>query len=284
MKELHSKVSLVTGGGSGIGRALAIALAAEGSPVVIADIIEANAEAAAREIRERGGRAIGVACDVSERSGVQKMRAAAIQAFGPVSLLFANAGATSLERITEMTESDIDWILDVNLRSVLNCLHTFLPDMIAARQGHVVTTASMAGLLPSWIPSHVPYTAAKAGAIAAMINLREEVSEFGIGVTVLCPGGVKSNMMQTLSYRPARFGGPSQATLSAPERSANIYFRPPEEVAQMVLIAIRENRPMVVTDESRRALFENYADLVYRAFDDAAAFDKALSLAQTGME
>jgi NAD(P)-dependent dehydrogenase (short-subunit alcohol dehydrogenase family) len=268
----------VTGGGSGIGRGLAMALAAEGASVVIADILEERAGAVAHDIERAGGSALAVACDVSERSSVRALKTAANKAFGTVSLLFANAGATCFERLTDMSEEDVDWIVQVNLLGVSNCLMAFLPDMIAAREGHVVATASMAGLIPAWIPLHVPYVAAKAGVIGMMLNLRSELSGSGIGCTVVCPGGVTSRITDSPGYRPERFGGPSRGVVAGPDdfaQSANLHFRPPEEVARMVLLAMQENRPLVLTDSSRRDLFlESYVNPVLSAFDDAAAFDK----------
>ena len=277
MTETGGKAALVTGGGSGIGRALAKALAAEGASVVVADIVHENAQSVASEITRAGGSALAVVCDVSDRASVRDMKAKANAAFGAISLLFANAGVTCVERLTDMSADEVDWMTAVNLLGVSNCLQAFLPDMIAQRAGHVVATASMVGLIPSLLPYHAPYTAAKAGVIAMMLNLRAEVSEFGIGCTVLCPGGVATRIHQTPRYRPARFGGPSEGTVKAPAGfalPAEMKFRPPEEVAEMVLLAVRENRSMVVTDSTQRELFiQSYVDVVLSAFDDAAAFN-----------
>lgn len=206
------------------------------------------------------------------------MKADASKAFGAVSLLFANAGATSFARLTDIGDNEVDWMRAVNFDGVTHCLQAFLPDMIAARSGHVVATASMAGLIPNWVPYHVPYTAAKAGVIGMMLNLHYELAELGIGCTVLCPGAVTTKIIETPRYRPARFGGPMDDTIKAPEgflQAAAPDFRPAEEVAQMTLLAVRSNKPMVVTDSTRRELFmEGYAGLVMSAFDDAAAFER----------
>jgi NAD(P)-dependent dehydrogenase (short-subunit alcohol dehydrogenase family) len=281
MTEIRGRTALVTGGGSGIGRALARALAAEGAFVVVADILEERAQLVAGGIRHAGGSALAVACDVSDRAAVRSVKAEANAAFGAVSLLFANAGVTSVERLNDLPDTDVDWLTGVNLLGVFHCLQAFLPDMIADRAGHVVATASMVGLIPSWLPHHATYVATKAGVIAMMLNLRAELSEVGIGCTVLCPGGVATRIHDTPRYRPARFGGPSEPAAKVPEmaqafvQSQNISFRPPEEVADMVLLAVRENRPMVVTDSTRRQLFmQGYVDVVLSAFEDVAEFDR----------
>lgn len=281
MKDIKGKVALVTGGGSGIGRALCLELAAEGAKVVVADIIEANAQKVADAINADGGTAIAVAADVCERSSIAAMKAAANAAFGPVQLLFSNAGATQFEALTDMSTSDIDWIMQVNLMGATNCLISFLPDMIAAGEGHVVATASMAGLLPAWIPLHAPYSAAKAGIIGLMLNMRLELADHGVSCSVLCPGPTQSGMKDNnASYRPARFGGPGEGPVKVPEKffvdpNVKLNFRPAEDVAKMVIRAVRDDYPMIVTDPNDRAHFERtYVDMVRGAFDRTDAFER----------
>ena len=281
MTEIAGKVAVVTGGGSGIGHALAVALGRAGAAVAVADIILSNAQTVAAEITAAGGSALAVSCDVSDRDSVQRLKEAANAALGPVSLVFANAGVTSFEALTEMSLSDIDWIIQVNLMGVTNCLTTFLPEMYSARDGHVVATASMAGVLPSWIPYHAPYSAAKAGIIGMMLNLHAEAAEHGVGSTVLCPGGVESGMKDNNSrYRPQRFGGPGDGPVKIPEKffaHAALKFRPAAEVAQLVLRAVKDNRRMVVTDPTNRQIFQDtYVKIVNEAFDDAEAFERSL--------
>ena len=144
--------------------------------------------------------------------------------------------------------------------------------------------------LPTTIPEYLEQLrAALRGADPAMVQdalydaeeyLRAELSDSGIGCTVLCPGGVRSRIHETNRYRPARFGGPSQEPLKAAPRAflqhtEKLHFRPPEEVAEMVMFAVRENRPIVVTDASQREIFlRSYVDTVLAAFDDAAAYDE----------
>jgi NAD(P)-dependent dehydrogenase (short-subunit alcohol dehydrogenase family) len=276
MTEIANKVAVVTGGGSGIGRGLAVTLAQQGAMVVVADIIKKNAEQVADEINQKGGSAIGVVCDVCERAAVRLVKAEAEREFGRVSLLFANAGATSFEKLTDMSEDDVDWIFAVNLQGVTNCLMTFLPAMVAAGEGHVIATSSMAGLLPAWIPLHAPYSAAKMGVIGMMLNLRVELQEAGVGATVYCPGGVATGMgKNNASYRPERFGGPSTGVIKLPPNSPSkkIEFLAPEYVAKMVLHAVSENRAMVVDHPDQRSYFtDTYVTPVMSAFDEAEDF------------
>lgn len=282
MHDLKGKTALVTGGGSGIGRSLAIALAREGARVAVADIMPDNARAVAHAITQAGGSALAVHCDVSDRAAVRRMKAEINATFGTVSLLFPNAGAVAFQRLTDMAENDIDWIVQVDLFGVIHCLTAFLPDMIDAREGHVLATASAAGLIPTFVPYHAPYSSAKMGVIGMMLNLRHELAEFGIGATVLCPFGVETGMKENNErYRPDRYGGPRNEPVKLPGtffEDIAIQFRSPDEVAQLALRAVKLNRPMVITDASQRQRFvEGYANLVMTAFDDVAAFDRELS-------
>lgn len=279
MTEISGRIAVVTGGGSGIGRGIALQAARAGAAVAIADILEDTAHKVADEIRAEGGRAIGVQCDVIDRASIARMKARVIAELGPVSLLFANAGATSFERITDMSDADVDWIIHANLMGVTNCILAFYPDMVAAKGGHVLATASTAGLLPTWVPYHAPYSGAKLGIIGMMLNLITEARENNVGVTVLCPGGVVSGMKENNSrYRPERFGGPTEGGVKIPEgffQHAALNFRPAEEVGAMVIDAVRQNQPMVVTDGTMRKIFrETYVDLVEKAFDFVDAFDR----------
>jgi NAD(P)-dependent dehydrogenase (short-subunit alcohol dehydrogenase family) len=267
----------VTGGGSGIGRGLALALADAGGSVVVADILGERADAVAAEIRAMGGEAISLECDVSDRASVRAALAEAKQAFGAVLLLFANAGATSFDPMEDVTDEIMDWIVQVNLMGVANCVQVFLPDMLAAGEGHIMATSSMAGLVPDMVGDHAHYAAAKLGVVGLILSLQRELKEAGSGVraAVLCPGGVRTQMAGSGGYRPDRFGGPFERTRTAPSYHKVKLFRPPEEVAALVLEAVRGNRPIVVTDDDYRDAFvERYVKPVMQAFDDVAAFDR----------
>ena len=274
MTEIAGRTAVVTGGGNGIGMGLAKELARQGARVAVTDIMLDNAEAVAEAIRSSGGEAIALACDVCERDSINAMRDAVHDAFGPVQLLFANAGATSFDPLMEMSDDDVDWILQVNLHGVMNTTRAFLPDMIAGKEGHVCATASMAGLLPGWIPVHAPYSAAKAGIIGLMMNLALEMREHNVFTTSYCPGGVATGMKDNNArYRPARFGGPVEEELHVSEASANaksMAFFTPEAVAPMVLDAVRANRPFVFDHPEQRAEFRRtYSGIVEACYDAA---------------
>lgn len=277
MSDFNGKAAVVTGGGSGIGMGLAKELARQGCPIAVADIILENAQKVAGEIAAAGGKAVAIHCDVCERSSIAQLKVAANAALGPITLVFANAGATSFDPLMEMSDDDVDWIIQVNLYGVMNTVRAFLPDMIEARAGHVIATASTAGLLPGWIPVHVPYSAAKMGVIGLMMNLALEMKQFNIGCTTYCPGGVATAMKDNNSlYRPARFGGPSESAMHIPEASfkgKQIAFLTPDEIAPLVLRAVRDNRPFVFDHPEQIANFrETYVSVIEACYADAEAW------------
>jgi NAD(P)-dependent dehydrogenase (short-subunit alcohol dehydrogenase family) len=276
MTEIAGKVAFVTGGGSGIGRALVLALGQEAAAVVVADIDGERAEAVAADIRAAGGRSLALQCDVSDRASVRRAHAEANRAFGKVLLLFANAGATSFDPIESVPDEVMDWIVEVNLMGVSHCAQVFLPDMIAAGEGHVMATSSMAGLIPDLVGEHAHYAAAKLGVIGLLFSLQREVKGQGVEVTVLCPGGVRTGLALWGWFRGVGLGGGLLGWGCGGWLHKVQLFRPPEEVAEMVLLAVRNNRPVVVTDESYRQVFvDHYVEPVLAAFDDVAAFDSS---------
>jgi NAD(P)-dependent dehydrogenase (short-subunit alcohol dehydrogenase family) len=280
MTEIKGKAAVVTGGGSGIGMGLAKELARQGAAVAVSDILLENAEKVAGQINAAGGKAIALHCDVCERDSLRKMKEEATAALGPIQLVFANAGATSFEALTDMSDNDVDWILQVNLHGVMNTARAFLPDMMAAREGHICATASIAGLLPGWVPQHAPYSAAKAGIIGLMMNLGLELKAHNIHTTIYCPGGVATGMKDNNArYRPARFGGPGEGEVHVGEDNENTHsslkFYMPEGVAPIVLNAVRNNRPFAFDHSEQRALFrETYSNIIEACFDDIEAWEK----------
>ncbi len=279
MTKIAGKVAVVTGGGTGIGSGLAKELARQGAAVAIADIMLDNAQQTAEQINASGGRAVAIYCDVCERESIAAMKAAANAALGPVNLLFANAGATSFDPLMDMSDDDVDWIVQVNLMGVMNTTRAFLPDMMAAGEGHVIATASMAGLLPGWVPVHTVYSAAKMGIIGLMLNLALEMKAYGVHTTTYCPGGVKSGMKERNAlYRPARFGGPQQGEVHVPEASFKdnpLQFYTPEDIAPIVLNAVRNKRPFVFDHaEQRQAFRDTYASVVEACYDDIDAYER----------
>jgi NAD(P)-dependent dehydrogenase (short-subunit alcohol dehydrogenase family) len=286
MTEIAGKTALVTGGGSGIGRGLVLGLVDEGASVAVVDLLQDRAEEVAAEVRDKGGTAVALSCDVSDRASVKRMKEEANETLGPVQLLFANAGVTWFDRLTEMKDEDIDWLIGVNLMGVFNCVTAFLPDMISAGEGHVVATASNAGLNSGWVPYHVVYSSTKSAVIAMMLNLRMELDEVGIGATVYCPGGTgPSRIGESIHFRPEKFGGPLDKSPDELMKAVGPEWTQKNivgsfdayEIAPHIMRAVKENSTIVVDHSNqRRAFYEHFVNHAVAAFDEAEAFERTL--------
>jgi NAD(P)-dependent dehydrogenase (short-subunit alcohol dehydrogenase family) len=152
--------------------------------------------------------------------------------------------------------------------------------MLKAGDGHLIATASNAGLISGWVPEHVPYSISKSGMIAMMLNLRIELEGTGVGSTVYCPGGVKCQIQTSYAHRPQHFGGPVNQPLNLdPTWGKNniIGSFDPEEVGPWVMKAVLENRPMVVDHSNQRPhFFNHFVNHAVKAFDEAEAWEKTL--------
>ncbi len=247
------KAAVVTGGGSGIGAALCQAFAQRGMSVAVSDIDLAAAEGVAQAISSAGGRAIATKTDVSSRESVKALADEAFAAFGGVHVLCNNAGVVAFRGAAEMGDADWDWVMSVNLGGVVNGVTQFLPRMIEqGGEAHIVNTASIAGLFAT--PGMASYVASKQAVVGLSEHLRADLAEIGIGVSVLCPGGVATRIVEAGRNRPSEHGGPEEI----PDQAAGIRQgiaagMPPEQVAERVLNAVRENELFIVTHEDTRA-------------------------------
>ncbi len=238
-------MGVVTGGASGIGRALAEGLAAEGAAVVVADVDEAGLPETVKRIEARGGRALAVRTDVSDRAQVQALADRAFSALGRVHVLCNNAGVAIWGGLETATHRDWAWTLGVNLWGVIHGLEAFLPRMIAQRDGgHVVNTASMAGLIAS--QGLGVYNTSKYAVVGLSETLAKDLRPYGIGVSVLCPMGVATQIRASERNRPAtlRNEKPASTPVDLIGRTLD-----PDTVAAMTIAAIKDNRLYVITHE-----------------------------------
>src|SRR5204862_878647 len=198
---LKGRVGVVTGGASGIGRALAEAFAREGARVVVADLDEAGMAEVVVPIRSRGGEALAVRTDVTDLASVQALAGRAFDAFGRVHVLCNNAGVALWGGLETATHRDWQWVLGVNLWGVVHGLEAFLPRMIAQKEpGHVVNTASMAGLVAT--RGLGIYNTSKYAVVGLSETLAKDLAPHGIGVSVLCPMGVATRIGASDRNRP----------------------------------------------------------------------------------
>jgi NAD(P)-dependent dehydrogenase (short-subunit alcohol dehydrogenase family) len=250
MDDLAGRVAVVTGGASGIGRAMAARFAAEGMTVAIADVEPGPLEATARELG-----VAGIVTDVSDAGSVDDLADAVIDRFGRVDLLCNNAGVGGGGDIADLDLADWQWVLGVNLWGVVHGLHSFLPHLLANPAGaHIVNTASMAGLAA--FAGAGPYCASKFAVVGLSESLQLELEQRGadVGVSVLCPGFVKTNIFTSQRNRPAELTvtgrGPRPAARSANDdivRNMQAMGIAPEVVADEVLAAVVERRFWIFT-------------------------------------
>jgi NAD(P)-dependent dehydrogenase (short-subunit alcohol dehydrogenase family) len=210
MQNLESKVAVITGGASGIGRAVAEKAASEGMKVVLADIEEAALKETERALTSQGADAIAVVTDVSDAASVRELRERALAQYCAVHLVHNNAGVGGGGPIWDVPEEDWRWILGVNLWGVIHGVATFVPLLIEQGEGHVVNTASIAGLVTA--PFLGPYSATKEAVVAISETLFKDLQSTGVsgvGVSVLCPGFVRTRIGESARNRPTWAPEPS---------------------------------------------------------------------------
>lgn len=278
MRELSGRTAFVTGGASGIGLALGRTFAEAGMNVMLADIEESALSVAVESLRGIGGVVKGVACDVADGDSVERAAEAAYAAFGNVHVLCNNAGVAGGSGIDDIALDNWRWVLDVNLMGVLHGIRTFLPHIRAHGEGgHIVNTASMAGLQSGL--GFSPYSASKFAVVNMSEGLAKQVGPLGIGVTVVCPGYVRTRISESARNRSARYGRAPQPDPASPAgilaaRSAELAQAgiDPSDVATQVLNAIREDELYVFThhDESWRGEVTARFAAILAALDKAA--------------
>jgi NAD(P)-dependent dehydrogenase (short-subunit alcohol dehydrogenase family) len=241
------KVAVVTGGGSGIGRALALALAREGARVVVADVDEAGAAETARQAAASGAEALALRADVADREAVERLAETVFSRYGATHVLCNNAGVVVYGGPETATWRDWQWVLGVNLWGVIHGLLAFVPRMIAAGQGgHVVNTASMAGLVAS--RGLGVYATSKYAVVGLSETLAKDLEPHGIGVTVVCPLGVATRIREAERSRPLALRN-EEAPPAGPAVTLIGRTLAPEAVAAQTLAAVRAGELYVLTHE-----------------------------------
>jgi len=255
VEDLRSKVAVVTGAASGIGRGLADRFAAEGMKVVLADVEEEALAAASDALVDGGADAVGIRCDVASRTSVDDLADAAFARFGEVHVLCNNAGvAGGMGPIWETTDKDWDWVLGVNLMGVVHGIQAFVPRMLAqGGPGHVVNTSSVLGLSSG---GGSIYSVTKHAVTRLSEGLLHDLRGAGspLGVSVLCPGLIATHIVSSDRNRPAELRNEADAAAAEADEQRDLvqgYFlaegMPPAEVAGMVVDAIGADRFYVLT-------------------------------------
>jgi NAD(P)-dependent dehydrogenase (short-subunit alcohol dehydrogenase family) len=247
LTSLTDRTAVVTGGASGIGRALSLLFAREGAHVVVADLDEAGMAETVAGVSRAGRRGLAVKTDVSRLADVEALAERAFGEFGAVHVVCNNAGVALWGGLESVTHKDWEWAMGVNLWGVIHGVEAFVPRMVAGKQpGHVVNTASMAGLIAS--QGLGIYNTTKYAVVGLSETLQKDLRGYDIGVSVLCPMGVHTQIRQSERNRPAAL---RNEAAEGEGRAVELIGRylPPDHVAERVLRAIYANRLYVITHE-----------------------------------
>lgn len=247
VRSLQGRVAVVTGGGSGIGRATSLLLAERGCTVAVADVDPAGADATRTLIEEAGGRASTHRVDVADAASVDALAAAVADAHGGCHVLVNNAGVTSAGRFDDEDVADLEWIVGVNVWGVVHGCRAFLPLLRGADEAHIVNLSSMVALLG--LPQNAAYSLTKGAVRSFTEALRSELVGTAIGVTAVFPGAIRTNIM-----RSARGAEGGRLATMADNRLAPIVLRPPEAVARRIVDAVERDRARVLVGPDARLL------------------------------
>ncbi len=255
MDDFKGRVAVVTGGGGGIGAAMAEAFAARGARLVLADLQLDAAQAVAERLRAGGAEAVAVRTDVTDRDAVHALAAETVDRFGAVHVVCNNAGVATFGEISTATHADWEFTMRVNFWGVVHGVEAFVPRLLAQGQGgHVVNTASMAGLVGmQWLGI---YCASKFAVVGLTEALHREMKPHGIGVSVLCPMIVETNINEnSVTRRPPELQNPGEPLIPSAAGMVGSTIKP-EEVARRVVRAIERKDLYVLTHPEQREILK----------------------------
>jgi NAD(P)-dependent dehydrogenase (short-subunit alcohol dehydrogenase family) len=274
VENFEGRATVITGGANGIGFATAKEFASRGARVMLGDIDQSALDDAVATLRADGVDAHGVVCDVRKLDDVERLADEAFRVFGEVHVVFNNAGIAYAGPIVETSHDDWRFVIDVDLWGPIHGVEAFLPQLIAqGGESHIVFTSSFAGLIPN--VGLGPYCVAKYGVVALAETLAREVRPNGIGVSVLCPMIVETNLLANTErvrsddYGPARSEAQTvQQLASAPEDDSVLNV---EDVARLTTEAILANRLYVLPHRAARESIQRRFGRIDRTFDEQAA-------------
>jgi NAD(P)-dependent dehydrogenase (short-subunit alcohol dehydrogenase family) len=270
VKEVSGKVAFITGGGSGIGLGMARVFSAAGMKVVIADVRQDHLDDAVKQLKAAGREAHAIRLDVSDREAMERAAAETVRVFGKVHLVCNNAGVSIFGPMDQATYDDWDWMMSVNFNGVVNGVMSFVPKIKAHGEGgHIVNTSSMAGIIVG--PGMGLYSASKFAVRGLSESLRYDLAPHRIGVSVLFPGFVRSNIHEAVLSRPEQLAhsgyhvGPEDIKRLDQVLSCGMA---PDEVAERVLRGIRRNDLYLFTHAEFRDELRQMFDQMLAALPD----------------
>ena len=266
--QLEGKVAVITGGASGIGKGTALAMARLGVDVVLADVNDRRLEETGAEVTALGSRILTVHCDVAKEVDVQHLAQVALMEMGQVDILMNNAGVVLRGALEQISIADWEWSFGINVLGVIHGIRAFLPQMIGRGSGYIINTASIAGLV-ALTGEGAPYIASK----FAVVGLSEALALYarpqGIGVSVLCPGSVETNLHETERVVGMTPEG-EEAEAARSEVFHNVLMTP-EQIGEFVVDAVRHDRFFILPDSRQQAV------ILTRAQDMNAFLERRLS-------
>ena len=249
--DFRGAVAAVTGAGSGMGRALALGLAASGAKVAISDVNREALDETAALMKEGEGSDENThitTLDVADREAVFRWADAVAAHFGKANYVFNNAGVSVSAEVGQLTQTDFEWLMNINFWGVVNGTQAFLPHLRASNRGHIANTASIFGIIS--VPSQAAYNASKFAVRGFTEALRQELKDTHIGVSCICPGGVKTNIVKTSRYIPVDNAAPTKETLT--EKFEELAGLTPAEAAEIILKGVVANKARILVGRDAR--------------------------------
>lgn len=249
--QFKGKIVLVTGAASGLGRGIALAFARSGSDLVLVDINEGGLAETAAMVEAAGSRSLTKRVDVANRDQMKAMAAEVLSERGRVDILVNNAGVGVGGELVNVPIEDIEWIVGINLMGEIYGSRLFLPQMIERGQGHIVNVASLSGLV--LLPFHIAYTTTKFGLAGFSNALWADVRRHGIGVTLVCPGAVRTNIAEgTRMHAQSEI---QQQSAERFERMLQERGMDPEEAGRLILAAVARDKFLVLLGKEAYLLY-----------------------------
>ena len=267
MKSFREKVAVVTGAGSGIGQALALALAREGTELALSDINEKNVAATASECAAAGAKVRAYKLDVGSREAVYQHAADVVRDFGRVNLVINNAGVAVNASVRELSDADFEWLMNINFWGVIHGTRAFLPHVTASGDGHIVNVSSIFGMIG--VPKQSAYNVAKFAVRGFTESLRQEmeIEKAPVGISCVHPGGVRTNIAK------AARKGASDANKDLGAVFDKLAKTTPAKAAEVILRGVKKNEARIFVgadakalDVMQRLLGSGYQTVVGRGF------------------
>jgi NADP-dependent 3-hydroxy acid dehydrogenase YdfG len=275
MKDLKNKVAVITGAGSGIGRGIAEHAASEGMHIVLADINEEGLNETLKIVKDMGVEAIARVTDVSSINEVENLASQTYETFQNCHLLFNNAGVLGPAPLSQVSREMYDWLININLGGCFNGVHAFLPKMQnLGEESRIIATCSTSGFIA--YPMLGLYSASKFGIRGLMSSLRAELRGSPVGVSIVCPGEVTTNIVNSTfeSHEPqagtnAEGSSPTELLEVAAEDAQNTYPISPLNAAQAIFAGIQNNDFYIFTHKGYKRQLEEISDEYLGAFDQS---------------